>query len=160
MIQDKLNHLALSVPDVSPGTILQPSQTPSSSGPDWMSNSLPAARTIISVPPTTASTSSKKTTTFSNLANVYGANGPASTVVAINQGSVTTTTTTTNDQSLSMLDGHARPNINGGWFNGLLGCLRPVWTIIGKATSNDLKNQQSGKQHCKIQKSHQQLDLI
>lgn len=28
-----------------------------------------------------------------------------------------------------------------GFFDGLLGCLRPVWTIIGKATANELKGQ-------------------
>jgi len=26
-----------------------------------------------------------------------------------------------------------------GFFEGLLGCLRPVWTIIGKATQAELK---------------------
>ena len=28
-----------------------------------------------------------------------------------------------------------------GFFEGLLGCLRPVWTIIGKATTAELKQQ-------------------
>jgi hypothetical protein len=28
-----------------------------------------------------------------------------------------------------------------GFFEGLLGCLRPVWTIIGKAAVNELKNE-------------------
>lgn len=28
-----------------------------------------------------------------------------------------------------------------GFFDGLIGCLRPVWTIIGKATTNELKGQ-------------------
>ena len=28
-----------------------------------------------------------------------------------------------------------------GFFEGLLGCLRPVWTIIGKATAAELKQQ-------------------
>lgn len=27
----------------------------------------------------------------------------------------------------------------GGWVDGLLGCLKPVWTIIGKATANEIK---------------------
>lgn len=31
-------------------------------------------------------------------------------------------------------------------FEGLLGCLRPVWNIIGKAYSTDYKLQQQGKQ--------------
>ncbi|XP_046397972.1 uncharacterized protein LOC124164614 isoform X2 [Ischnura elegans] len=31
--------------------------------------------------------------------------------------------------------------VSGGWINGLLGCLRPVWTIIGKATANEIKGQ-------------------
>lgn len=29
----------------------------------------------------------------------------------------------------------------GGFLEGLLGCLRPVWTIIGKATTAELKQQ-------------------
>ena len=36
-------------------------------------------------------------------------------------------------------------NKGAGWFNGLMGCLRPVWTIIGKATAHDLKHTQSGE---------------
>lgn len=33
------------------------------------------------------------------------------------------------------------PNNTGkeGWIDGLLGCLRPVWTIIGKAAANEIK---------------------
>jgi hypothetical protein len=31
---------------------------------------------------------------------------------------------------------------HAGWIDGLLGCLRPVWTIIGKATANELKGRQ------------------
>ncbi|XP_021926576.1 mitogen-activated protein kinase kinase kinase 13 isoform X3 [Zootermopsis nevadensis] len=29
-----------------------------------------------------------------------------------------------------------------GWIDGLWGCLRPVWTIIGKATANEIKGHQ------------------
>ncbi|KAJ9575617.1 hypothetical protein L9F63_007551 [Diploptera punctata] len=29
-----------------------------------------------------------------------------------------------------------------GWIDGLLGCLRPVWTIIGKAAANEIKGKQ------------------
>lgn len=32
-----------------------------------------------------------------------------------------------------------------GWMNGLLGCLQPVWKIIGKATGNELKGHIQGK---------------
>lgn len=49
----------------------------------------------------------------------------------------------TNSSSDPQSTGLALPNhskANGGWFNGLLGCLRPVWTIIGKATAHDLKH--------------------
>ena len=31
---------------------------------------------------------------------------------------------------------------HGGWIDGLLGCLRPVWTIIGKAATNEIKGRQ------------------
>ncbi|XP_075230073.1 mitogen-activated protein kinase kinase kinase 13 wallenda isoform X2 [Lycorma delicatula] len=30
----------------------------------------------------------------------------------------------------------------GGWVDGLLGCLKPVWTIIGKATAHEIKGHQ------------------
>jgi hypothetical protein len=33
---------------------------------------------------------------------------------------------------------------HGGWIDGLLGCLRPVWTIIGKAATNEIKGRQGG----------------
>lgn len=32
-----------------------------------------------------------------------------------------------------------------GWMDGILGCLQPVWKIIGKATGNELKNQNHGR---------------
>jgi len=35
---------------------------------------------------------------------------------------------------------------SGGFLEGLFGCLRPVWNIIGKAYSTDYKLQQQGKQ--------------
>jgi hypothetical protein len=31
---------------------------------------------------------------------------------------------------------------HAGWIDGLLGCLRPVWTIIGKAAANEIKGRQ------------------
>lgn len=34
-----------------------------------------------------------------------------------------------------------RRSAQGGFLEGLLGCLRPVWTIIGKATTAELKQQ-------------------
>lgn len=34
---------------------------------------------------------------------------------------------------------------NGGFLEGLFGCLKPVWNIIGKAYSTDYKLQQQGK---------------
>ena len=34
-----------------------------------------------------------------------------------------------------------RDGTQRGFFEGLLGCLRPVWTIIGKATQAELKQQ-------------------
>ncbi|PSN48755.1 hypothetical protein C0J52_08925 [Blattella germanica] len=33
-----------------------------------------------------------------------------------------------------------------GWIDGLLGCLRPVWTIIGKAAANEIKGRQGNFQ--------------
>lgn len=38
---------------------------------------------------------------------------------------------------------------SGGFLEGLFGCLRPVWNIIGKAYSTDYKLQQQGKLQCK-----------
>lgn len=37
---------------------------------------------------------------------------------------------------------------SGGFLEGLFGCLRPVWNIIGKAYSTDYKLQQQGKLEC------------
>lgn len=36
----------------------------------------------------------------------------------------------------------------GSWVEGLLGCLRPVWTIINKATSNEIKASHQGQSVC------------
>uniref|UniRef100_A0A1B6E331 Mitogen-activated protein kinase kinase kinase dlk-1 n=1 Tax=Clastoptera arizonana TaxID=38151 RepID=A0A1B6E331_9HEMI len=36
------------------------------------------------------------------------------------------------------IDSNSNPT-KEGWIDGLLGCLRPVWTIIGKATANEIK---------------------
>lgn len=38
---------------------------------------------------------------------------------------------------------------SGGFLEGLFGCLRPVWNIIGKAYSTDYKLQQQGKTECR-----------
>lgn len=38
---------------------------------------------------------------------------------------------------------------SGGFLEGLFGCLRPVWNIIGKAYSTDYKLQQQGKRSYK-----------
>lgn len=47
--------------------------------------------------------------------------------------------------AMSGSSGAASANSQGhGWFNGLLGCLRPVWTIFGKA-NHDLKQISHGK---------------
>ncbi|KAK3927245.1 Mitogen-activated protein kinase kinase kinase 12 [Frankliniella fusca] len=32
--------------------------------------------------------------------------------------------------------------VRGGWMDGILGCLRPVWTMIGKASNNEMKANQ------------------
>lgn len=34
-----------------------------------------------------------------------------------------------------------------GFIEGLLGCLRPVWTILGKAAAAELKQQSRGAQY-------------
>ncbi|KAL0279827.1 UNVERIFIED_CONTAM: hypothetical protein PYX00_001306 [Menopon gallinae] len=39
-------------------------------------------------------------------------------------------------ENVLALDGSQEP---AGWMDGLLGCLQPVWKIIGKATGNELK---------------------
>lgn len=35
--------------------------------------------------------------------------------------------------------------VPAGWMDGLLGCLQPVWKIIGKATGNELKGHIQGE---------------
>lgn len=72
------------------------------------------------------------------------------TVLVMEPGGDTTTTLNSgNPNTLAILgpDGSALSGSSGGgasgsghgWFNGLLGCLRPVWTILGKA-NHDLKH--------------------
>jgi serine/threonine protein kinase len=90
-----------------------------------MSNSLPV-HTVVSISPS------------SKLNN----NGYGPTVVAINEGSSATNNDT--EPPPLLMPSHSRTG--SGWFNGLLGCLRPVWTIIGKAANHDLKHQQSGEE--------------
>ena len=36
--------------------------------------------------------------------------------------------------------------VRGGWMDGILGCLRPVWTMIGKAATNEMKANQGEKE--------------
>ena len=100
------------------------------SGDDWTSNSLPS-HTVVDISPTATKNS-----------NVGGNNNPSkgSSMAAQNAGH---NNSDCHQQPIPlMMPNHSRTA--GGWFNGLLGCLRPVWTIIGKATSHDLKHQQSG----------------
>lgn len=48
--------------------------------------------------------------------------------------------TPTHNRSSSVDVGY-RDGTQRGFFDGLLGCLRPVWTIIGKAAAAELKQQ-------------------
>lgn len=78
------------------------------------------------------------------------------TVLVMEPGETMTMTNETGSESgnpnaLAIPEGSAMSGSSGsgqghGWFNGLLGCLRPVWTILGKA-NHDLKrlNQGIGK---------------
>ncbi|CAC5411542.1 unnamed protein product [Mytilus coruscus] len=53
--------------------------------------------------------------------------------------------TTTHQDEVTYRDGVTER----GFFEGLLGCLRPVWTIIGKAAVNELKNEGKDR-YCKF----------
>lgn len=57
------------------------------------------------------------------------------------------------ENGLSKLDGHSHVTVDtverGGWVDGLLGCLRPVWSLIDKATSNaEIKAAAQQGTHC------------
>ncbi|CAL8096371.1 unnamed protein product [Orchesella dallaii] len=141
LVHDKLSHLALSVPDISSHCYQQQQnqynavqhQAPMMG--QWTTASVPS-HTVVQVIP--GGTTSKKL-------NSSAMNGSAVVPVAINDdGSQLgphhddNATNSSDPQSTGLvLPNHSKAN--GGWFNGLLGCLRPVWTIIGKATAHDHK---------------------
>ncbi|XP_064465991.1 mitogen-activated protein kinase kinase kinase 12-like isoform X2 [Ornithodoros turicata] len=47
----------------------------------------------------------------------------------------------TKELEVGYREGAGRGASASGWFNGLLGCLRPVWSILNKAATDDLKGQ-------------------
>lgn len=71
------------------------------------------------------------------------------------QDDLETTVHQSNDNNISGQNNHGTEDIkiqfnrtgsgNGGFLEGLFGCLKPVWNIIGKAYSTDYKLQQQGK---------------
>lgn len=145
LVHDKLSHLALSVPDISSHCFQQQQnqynavqhQAPIMGS--WSTASVPS-HTVVQVIP--GGTASKKLDTTAM-------NGSAVVPVSLNNGvgphhhhhhSDGNATNSSGDPQNTglMLPNHSKAN--GGWFNGLLGCLRPVWTIIGKATAHDLKH--------------------
>lgn len=136
LVQDKLSHLALSVPDISSHCFQQQQnqynavqhQAPVMGA--WSTVSVPAHTVVQVIPGGTPSTK----------IDPCGMNGTA--LVPINNGHHTDGNAS-NSSGDPQTTGLVLPNhskANGGWFNGLLGCLRPVWTIIGKATAHDLKH--------------------
>ena len=68
---------------------------------------------------------------------------------ATSGGQTQTTAATTTTKSAPTSPGGLPPHsgdmdvgyMGGGFFDGLLGCLRPVWSIIGKAANQELKQQ-------------------
>lgn len=67
------------------------------------------------------------------IGNLHIPNGPAETNIPINYSGATS-----NDSSPNM----SQPpyNFKPGWMDGILGCLRPVFSLIGKA--NEIKENQ------------------
>lgn len=47
---------------------------------------------------------------------------------------------------LTLMEESLDGGVAAGWMDGILGCLQPVWKIIGKATGNELKNQSQGEE--------------
>uniref|UniRef100_T1IM54 Mitogen-activated protein kinase kinase kinase n=1 Tax=Strigamia maritima TaxID=126957 RepID=T1IM54_STRMM len=66
------------------------------------------------------------------------ASSPVTSVQATTSEQCTSDQVASDDIQVDYREGTPR---TGGWFDGLLGCLRPVWTIIGKATVNEIKLQ-------------------
>lgn len=67
-----------------------------------------------------------------------------SRVASARDGSLSTNERTLKDgmENMPPLDDSQEP---AGWMDGLLGCLQPVWKIIGKATGNELKGHIQGE---------------
>ncbi|CAH1790141.1 unnamed protein product [Owenia fusiformis] len=64
------------------------------------------------------------------------------TTSAATQNSPATSPDSNDDSSVDMDVSYRTGQQTAGFFEGLLGCLRPVWTIIGKAAAAELKHQQ------------------
>lgn len=134
LVHDKLSHLALSVPDISSHCFQQQQnqynavqhQAPVMG--QWTTTSVPAHTVVQVIPGGTVS----KT--------IDGSGVPVTVNGGMSQLCSDSNATANSDPQNSglVLPNHSKAN--GGWFNGLLGCLRPVWTIIGKATAHDLKH--------------------
>lgn len=145
LFNDKLTHLALSVPDISSHGFQQQQnhynaiqhQAPHQNYQmgQWTTSSVPTVVQVI--PGGSATTASSKLNGGDK--DKGGGNGGAG------GGSGGGALMDPHGGGL-VLPNHSKAN--GGWFNGLLGCLRPVWTIIGKASGHDLKHH--GNQSSKL----------
>ncbi|EEB19666.1 serine/threonine-protein kinase, putative [Pediculus humanus corporis] len=56
------------------------------------------------------------------------------------ENGLTQTDGTTLEESVENMPNLDENHESNGWMDGLLGCLQPVWKIIGKATGNELKS--------------------
>ncbi len=148
LFNDKLSHLALSVPDISSHCFHQQQNEYNASQHQaqvahnhqihqmgqWTTASVP---TVVQVIP--GGCQGMSTTKFNGGDKDKGGGGASGGGGGGGGGHL-------DPHGPLVLPNHSKAN--GGWFNGLLGCLRPVWTIIGKASGHDLKhhgNHQSSK---------------
>ena len=62
------------------------------------------------------------------------------------ENGLTQTDGTTLEESVENMPNLDENHESNGWMDGLLGCLQPVWKIIGKATGNELKSHLQGNE--------------
>jgi len=122
LIHEKLNHLALSVPEISTSNYHEQVNSgqghetsfESAGGGGWMSSSLPV-HTVVTISPDSGGGKALNNVLFTDPKS-------PNKILPINQNAEEGQ----QPPLLPLVPANSRSA--HGWFNGLLGCLRPVWT--------------------------------
>jgi hypothetical protein len=151
LVHDKLS-LALSVPDI---TVNSQYNSPEKQGQvypppagEWTSCSVPIQQQEDLLTITHLETNKGIYSTYDMLPRCqYTYPGPEKKTVVVMEPGEENNASNSNaapNHTLAIPDGSALSGSSGsaqdhGWFNGIMGCLRPVWSILGKA-NHDLKH--------------------